>query len=137
VLNTVAPLIRLTILLGSRGADIENEHVPPELYDADSVQGQTILQSSSSTPGPAAEPATPEVSDAGSAQEPAQRAPGHGRKASLGTTKTSPSTRRRSLENTLSLIHDALEAADGDGEKGGEDVEGVTGSGGGDEVYSK
>jgi serine/threonine-protein phosphatase 2B catalytic subunit len=29
---------------------------------------------------------------------------GHGRQASLGTTMTSPSTRRRGLEDTISLI---------------------------------
>ena len=32
---------------------------------------------------------------------------GHGRQASLGTTMTSPSTRRRSLESTMSLIQEA------------------------------
>jgi serine/threonine-protein phosphatase 2B catalytic subunit len=35
---------------------------------------------------------------------------GHARHASLGTTMTSPSTRRRSIENTMSLLK---EAADG------------------------
>ena len=34
---------------------------------------------------------------------------GHSRQASLGTTMTSPSTRRRSLESTMSLIQGVLE----------------------------
>jgi len=34
---------------------------------------------------------------------------GHGRQQSLGTTSTSPSTRRRSIENTASLIREAME----------------------------
>lgn len=38
---------------------------------------------------------------------------GHSRQASLGTTMTSPSTRRRSVESTISLIR---EAVDGRGE---------------------
>jgi serine/threonine-protein phosphatase 2B catalytic subunit len=33
----------------------------------------------------------------------------HSRTQSLGTTKSSPSTRNRSLEDTMSLIHGALE----------------------------
>jgi serine/threonine-protein phosphatase 2B catalytic subunit len=34
---------------------------------------------------------------------------GHGRQASLGTTMTSPSTRRRSLESTMSLIKEVYD----------------------------
>jgi len=34
---------------------------------------------------------------------------GHSRNASLGTTMTSPSTRRRSLESTISLIREAVD----------------------------
>jgi len=37
---------------------------------------------------------------------------GHSRTASLGTTMTSPSTRRRSLESTISLIHGVLDGQD-------------------------
>lgn len=37
---------------------------------------------------------------------------GHGRNSSLGTTMTSPSTRRRSLESTVSLIREAIEKSD-------------------------
>jgi serine/threonine-protein phosphatase 2B catalytic subunit len=42
--------------------------------------------------------------------------PGHGRKQSLGTTKTSPSTRRRSLESTISLIKEVVDGKDAGGE---------------------
>lgn len=35
---------------------------------------------------------------------------GHGRQASLGTTMTSPSTRRRSLESTMSLIRETWDS---------------------------
>lgn len=42
--------------------------------------------------------------------------PGHGRRTSLGTTKTSPSTRRRSLENTMHLIRDVVGGKDAQGD---------------------
>lgn len=35
--------------------------------------------------------------------------PDHARQQSLGTTKTSPSTRRRSVESTMYLIREAVE----------------------------
>lgn len=38
---------------------------------------------------------------------------GHSRTASLGTTMTSPSTRRRSLESTMSLIQGVWDGKDG------------------------
>lgn len=37
---------------------------------------------------------------------------GHGRQSSLGTTRTSPSTRRRSLENTMILMREAMQNSD-------------------------
>ncbi|EIW74350.1 Metallo-dependent phosphatase [Coniophora puteana RWD-64-598 SS2] len=37
----------------------------------------------------------------------------HGRMASLGTTHTSPSTRRRSIESTISMIQEALDGKEG------------------------
>jgi serine/threonine-protein phosphatase 2B catalytic subunit len=40
----------------------------------------------------------------------------HGRHASLGTTMTSPSTRRRSLENTMSLLKEAADGKERDEE---------------------
>ena len=39
---------------------------------------------------------------------------GHSRTASLGTTMTSPSTRRRSLESTISLIREAVDPREED-----------------------
>lgn len=36
----------------------------------------------------------------------------HRRQSSLGTTRTSPSTRRRSLENTISMIREAMSKND-------------------------
>ncbi len=48
---------------------------------------------------------------------------GHSRQASLGTTMTSPSTRRRSLESTMSLIQGVLE---GDKEEDSDAVETLT-----------
>lgn len=41
---------------------------------------------------------------------------GHGRQASLGTTMTSPSTRRRSLESTMSLLKEAADGKEADAE---------------------
>ncbi|CAD6945764.1 unnamed protein product [Tilletia controversa] len=42
---------------------------------------------------------------------------GHTRGASLGTTQSSPSNRRRSLESTISLIREAMEGKDGKDEE--------------------
>ena len=53
-------------------------------------QSQSVVQSMVPTMGP-----------------PTRR--GHSRTASLGTTMTSPSTRRRSLESTISLIREAVD----------------------------
>jgi serine/threonine-protein phosphatase 2B catalytic subunit len=38
---------------------------------------------------------------------------GHGRQASLGTTMTSPSTRRRSIETTITMIQEVYDEKDG------------------------
>jgi serine/threonine-protein phosphatase 2B catalytic subunit len=113
----------------ARKSDIENERLPPELFDADSDEGKAIMASTPSeeaeeppsvppssmteqlenavvkgglsridtspTSGPRSGPSSP--------SSPAFKR-GHSRNASLGTTMTSPSTRRRSLESTYSLI---------------------------------
>lgn len=56
---------------------------------------------------------------------------GHGRQASLGTTMTSPSTRRRSLESTMSLIQGVWDGQSAPGsiaeEAPGEDIDGLAG----------
>jgi serine/threonine-protein phosphatase 2B catalytic subunit len=124
----------------SRKSDIENERLPPDLFDADSEEGKAILGSSSlpSTPAegvvqPAPPPngvaeglekaiaakITPSRINTGtsSLSQPSSISPisasgskkGHSRQASLGTTMTSPSNRRRSLESTMSLIQGVLD----------------------------
>ncbi|KAG5645519.1 3',5'-cyclic-nucleotide phosphodiesterase (PDEase) (3':5'-CNP) [Asterophora parasitica] len=140
----------------SRKSDIENERLPPDLFDADSEEGRAILSSQpttpSDTPTSAPPPVTPNGVTAGiekaistgklaqisttsspssspntptSLYSPSSPiSPGHGgfkrghsRQASLGTTMTSPSTRRRSLESTMSMIAgvwDGKEPLEGD-----------------------
>ncbi|KAI0071408.1 serine/threonine protein phosphatase 2B [Panus rudis PR-1116 ss-1] len=125
----------------ARKSDIENERLPPELYDADSEEGKAILHEASipSTPeGFASSPppangvaaaleqaisngtATPSSAQGNEPPSPSSTTPqslpsptpfkrGHGRQASLGTTMTSPSTRRRSLESTMSLIKEVID----------------------------
>ncbi|KAJ9106871.1 hypothetical protein QFC19_003000 [Naganishia cerealis] len=48
--------------------------------------------------------------------------PGHGRRFSLGTTKGSPSNRRRSLDQTMALMKEVLEGTDA---RAGEDEKGI------------
>lgn len=140
----------------SRKSDIENERLPPELFDADSEEGKAILSSQPNTP-PESVVLPPPISPNGVAEglekvissksqplsristssgspsppgpalgSPVAASPGgfkrgHSRQASLGTTMTSPSTRRRSIESTMSLIQGVL---DGNG-KIDEDDSGV------------
>ncbi|KAK0526289.1 3',5'-cyclic-nucleotide phosphodiesterase (PDEase) (3':5'-CNP) [Tilletia horrida] len=65
------------------------------------------------TPG---SPATP-TSPGGGAIVSGGHRRGHTRGASLGTTQSSPSNRRRSLESTISLIREAMEGKDGKDEE--------------------
>ena len=67
----------------------------------------TISTSPLTLGGSATAPNTPVLSPTSPTASPYRR--GHGRQASLGTTMTSPSTRRRSIESTMSLIQDALD----------------------------
>ncbi|CCL98038.1 uncharacterized protein FIBRA_00032 [Fibroporia radiculosa] len=126
----------------ARKSDIENERLPPDLYDADSQEGKAILSSGQSSPegAPATPPppngvvaaleeaivsgsvGTPSTGSSpgpstpvspSSPTSPIQMMPfrrGHGRQASLGTTMTSPSTRRRSIESTMSLIKEVVDS---------------------------
>ncbi|KAJ7201571.1 serine/threonine-protein phosphatase 2B catalytic subunit A1 [Mycena pura] len=157
----------------ARKSDIENERLPPDLFDATSEEGKAILSSgSSSSPSTPAEQ-DPDLSaaitaanlEAALAQQKGRTAPlslntstgvlgggaigspngqspgsptspgaafrrGHGRQASLGTTMTSPSTRRRSLESTMSLIQGVWDgqATGSIAEEGaGEEVDGLAG----------
>jgi len=121
----------------ARKSDIENERLPPELVNPeeysnpstpreDAIPGPSAIVSStpgklppltglasisrainSSSPGsPGDAPSSP-ISPGGLRR-------GHARQASLGTTTTSPSTRRRSVESTISMIR---EAVDGENER--------------------
>lgn len=156
----------------ARKSDIENERLPPDLYDASEIEGMEefstspvagpmspgsprssglfesgtspmsgVIDTSTGTslpdlssgpsspgvPGPASPP-LPETprrgSLGGAASPPISGTPeggmtrsgsfkrGHSRQSSLGTTMTSPSTRRRSLEGTLQMIRQAMDAKD-------------------------
>ncbi|OCH88398.1 serine/threonine protein phosphatase 2B [Obba rivulosa] len=126
----------------ARKSDIENERLPPELYDAESEEGKAMLSNpstpstppgdapslpangvvaaleqalaSGSAPVSPISPMSPTIpgsptSPTTSSSIPTPYRRGHGRQASLGTTMTSPSTRRRSLESTMSLIKEAVD----------------------------
>jgi serine/threonine-protein phosphatase 2B catalytic subunit len=123
----------------ARKSDIENERLPPDLVDPEAYFSQPNtpaeeLPSSSlealaespgsTTPGsPSNIGASPSPTSPTGPSTPFKR--GHGRQSSLGTTSTSPSTRRRSIENTISLIK---EAVDGEGE-GSEELSGASSGG--------
>ena len=58
---------------------------------------------------------SPNLGEMGSPISPMDGAPwkpGHGRRTSLGTTKGSPSNRRRSLDQTMHMIRDVVEGKD-------------------------
>ncbi|KAG6877360.1 3',5'-cyclic-nucleotide phosphodiesterase (PDEase) (3':5'-CNP) [Termitomyces sp. T32_za158] len=127
----------------ARKSDIENERLPPELFDADSEEGKAILSSQPASPSDNPDsqplPVSPNGVTAGleeaiqsgaltqidtslgspgtpsavysptSPTSPGGFKRGHSRQASLGTTMTSPSTRRRSLESTMSMIAGVLD----------------------------
>lgn len=116
----------------ARKSDIENERLPPDLVDPDNPNAMAILASSPSTPsatdGSSEAITSPQVTpidtaanvplspiSPGTLQSPGTPGSasifkrGHGRAASLGTTTTSPSTRRRSLESTMSLIKETMD----------------------------
>lgn len=101
----------------ARKSDIENERLPPDIIDPD--------ENMPAAPSPASSPSSPISSshDFGAPFNPSSPSSpstpggtpfrrGHGRQASLGTTRTSPSTRRRSLENTMELIRDVVDGRD-------------------------
>ncbi|KAF8500445.1 serine/threonine protein phosphatase 2B [Russula emetica] len=122
----------------ARKSDIENERLPPDLVDADSEEGKAYISSSlpetpaensqgnrepspngvqaaleeafSSSPSSPISPQTPTASSPLSVSGPMTPfRRGHGRQASLGTTMTSPSTRRRSIESTMSLLKEVVD----------------------------
>lgn len=125
-----------TNLTHRRKSDIENERLPPKLVDPDSNPVSDADTSPSDPPTPltpdevthgALSCPTPVALDRGSPSNLGHVdmdsmnglsegfRHGHARQQSLGTTKTSPSTRRRSVENTISLIREAVEAETDEG----------------------
>lgn len=113
----------------ARKSDIENERMPPDLIDpedslphfsnpstptTDSGPGTPVPTYPFPVPHPALPPSPlnyPPTGLSGGPAAPFRR--GHLRQSSLGTTMTSPSNRRRSIESTISLIK---EAAEGEGD---------------------
>lgn len=110
----------------ARKSDIENERLPPELINPDdrlphfsnpSTPGD---HSSTSTPSyPFPQPKTYTAANGQPASSSSPNMPGayrpkHVRQQSLGTTTTSPSNRRRSIESTISLIREAAEGGTDD-----------------------
>ncbi|KAG8925135.1 3',5'-cyclic-nucleotide phosphodiesterase (PDEase) (3':5'-CNP) [Tulasnella sp. 419] len=128
----------------ARKSDIENERLPPDLMDPEEYMSNpgtpsegavvpepppdvpfkfptpinTSFDRNPSTPGKAGSGAGSPIMGGGpnSPVTPGGTSyrRGHMRQASLGTTMTSPSNRRRSIESTISLIK---EAVDGKGER--------------------
>ncbi|RSH79821.1 3',5'-cyclic-nucleotide phosphodiesterase (PDEase) (3':5'-CNP) [Apiotrichum porosum] len=98
----------------ARKSDIENERLPPDIIDPEEV---SLSSPAATAPPSPVSPSSPMESIPPSPISPSTPGGmpwrrGHGRQASLGTTKTSPSTRRRSLENTMELIRDVVDGKD-------------------------
>lgn len=99
----------------ARKVDIENERMPPSLMDADPLTDDTDM----STPMPALTNTLPSqlAMPVGSGPRTPPSMPmhrrTHSRTSSLGTTMSSPSNRRRSIESTVSMIREALEGRPG------------------------
>lgn len=99
----------------ARKVDIENERMPPSLVDADQLSDDTGM----STPMPALTNTLPSqlAMPVGTGPRTPPSMPmhrrTHSRTSSLGTTMSSPSNRRRSIESTVSMIREALEGRPG------------------------
>ena len=99
----------------ARKVDIENERMPPSLVDADPLTDDTDM----STPMPALTNTLPSqlAMPVGTGPRTPPSMPmhrrTHSRTSSLGTTMSSPSNRRRSIESTVSMIREALEGRPG------------------------
>lgn len=138
----------ITNFVDARKSDIDNEHLPPDLIDPEDFKPAGGLSeedrssinesiASAASPGTTA-PSSPDGRpSAGSPVDSPGMSPleenasarfrkGHGRQSSLGTTRTSPSTRRRSLENTIQTIREAMSKTDSSMEELAEKV--ATGS---------
>ena len=115
----------------ARRVDIENERLPPTLINADEA-GRPLPSDGAPPAPPVAAGALPLGAPIGAPRtgaasplfeyrQPSSHHRSHSRTSSLGTTMSSPSNRRRSLESTVSMIKEALEQ--------GEPSEGNSGSG--------
>lgn len=100
----------------ARKVDIENERLPPTLIPADEDAPPSAAAPIVAPPLPGAHlplgrPIAPQGYSTVSPTErrPPGHRPGHSRTSSLGTTMSSPSNRRRSIESTVSMIKEALE----------------------------
>ncbi|KAG2071431.1 hypothetical protein BDR04DRAFT_1154341 [Suillus decipiens] len=99
-----------------RKSDVENERLSSELFDAEEAKAFLAQAQSGSLPMTPAYimescvSCLPNGGQMGSLRTPFKGR--HGRQALLGTTMTSPSTRRRSLESTISMIQEALDGKD-------------------------
>jgi len=131
-LATGAEGIRNAILTfeDAKKSDIENERRPPTLVDPRSKNGQDIASnpSSATSSGGPPTPISPvdAVSNISSEASLVQTSvgpsfgsgattlsnifKGQSRQMSVGTTKTSPSTRKRTVENTISMIREVVES---------------------------
>lgn len=139
--------------LCSRKSDIENERLPPELFDPEETTS-SIPQSNDDTPtekydtpiSPVGLQSSLEAAIKNSSMTNSRPSPtspvsptspggmmpfkrGHSRQASLGTTSTSPSTRRRSMEATISMIQEAMDGVENPAKGGIESLSGVNGNG--------
>jgi serine/threonine-protein phosphatase 2B catalytic subunit len=121
--------------------DIDNERLPPEIVNPDSKASKPIFSNHPILPNGTQSPITPgeikndalsgrlpATPNSGSTAklDPANEARGfsteafrggHTRQQSLGTTRTSPSNRQRSVESTMSLIREAVAEADEGGDQ--------------------
>ncbi|RSH92295.1 3',5'-cyclic-nucleotide phosphodiesterase (PDEase) (3':5'-CNP) [Saitozyma podzolica] len=111
----------------ARKSDIENERLPPDIIDPDE-DNPASPSPTQSVPHTPEEPSSPQLDLGPSPLSASPISPGtpgtptspggmpwrrgHSRQTSLGTTRTSPSTRRRSLENTMHLIRDVVDGRD-------------------------
>lgn len=84
----------------------EREAVPPNGVTA---ALEKIVTNEQATPNSPIGPPSPTSPGTPLSSGPSPFRRGHGRQASLGTTMTSPSTRRRSLESTMSLIKEVYD----------------------------
>jgi serine/threonine-protein phosphatase 2B catalytic subunit len=82
---------------------------PVTPVDDTSSPGLEAIDENSASPGSSGAPGSPALPSPSSPTMGGAFRRGHGRQQSLGTTSTSPSTRRRSIENTASLIREAMD----------------------------